>query len=179
MARTAPAVRTEAQFTAVRDSLSAVVVDELFQTVSLVARILTLHRDVERALRGQNSMTLLGALGDVKAQLAGLIFPGFVSRTGLDRLAHFPRYLEAARERVQGLADNPGRDRQRMTEYERVAAAYTEAGGVVPLPADAPPALRRTRWLLEELRVSLYAQRLGTAEPVSPQRIAKALAGRE
>lgn len=179
MARTAPAVRTEAQFTAVRDALSAVVVDELFQTVSLVARILTLHRDVERALRGQNSMTLLGALGDVKAQLAGLIFPGFVSRTGLDRLAHFPRYLEAARERVQGLADNPGRDRQRMTEYERVAAAYTEAGGVVPLPADAPPALRRTRWLLEELRVSLYAQRLGTAEPVSPQRIAKALAGRE
>ena len=124
-------------------------------------------------------MTLLGALGDVKAQLTGLVHPGFISRTGLARLAHLPRYLQAALERVQALADNPGRDRQRMTEYERVAAAFTEAGGTIPLPADAAPALVRTRWLLEEFRVSLHAQRLGTAEPVSPQRIAKALAGRD
>ncbi|RZI94477.1 MAG: DUF3418 domain-containing protein, partial [Microbacterium sp.] len=182
MARSGPSggvVRTAAQFAAVRDALSAVVVDELFQTVSLVARILTLLRDVERAVRDQNSLTLLGALGDVKAQLAGLVFPGFVSRTGLARLAHLPRYLQAALDRVQTLADNPGRDRQRMTEFERVAATFTEAGGTTPLPADAPAALARTRWLLEEFRVSLYAQRLGTAEPVSPQRIAKALAGRE
>ncbi|WP_425836774.1 ATP-dependent RNA helicase HrpA [Microbacterium sp. PA5] len=179
IARTSPVVRTRAQFDAVRDAFSAVVVDELFAAVSLVARILTRLRDVERAVRAQNSMTLLGALGDVKAQVAGLVFPGFVSRIGLTRLAHLPRYLEAAGERVSGLADNPGRDRQRMTEYERVAAAFAEAGGTIPLPADAPPALVRARWLLEEFRVSLYAQRLGTAEPVSPQRIAKALAGRE
>ena len=179
IARTSPRVRTRAEFDAVRDAFSAAVVDELFRAVSLTARILTRLRDVERAVRGQNSMTLLGALGDVKAQLAGLVFPGFVSRIGLDRLAHLPRYLEAAAERVNGLADNPGRDRQRMTEFERVVASFTEAGGVLPLPAEAPPALVRTRWLLEEFRVSLYAQRLGTAEPVSPQRIAKALAGRE
>lgn len=179
IARTSPTVRTRAQFDLVRDALSVAMVDELFRAVSLVARILTRLRDVERAVRGQNSMTLLGALGDVKAQLSGLVFPGFVSRIGLDRLAHLPRYLEAATERVAGLADNPGRDRQRMTEFERVAAAFSEAGGVLPLPADAPAALVRTRWLLEEFRVSLYAQRLGTAEPVSPQRIAKALAGRE
>ncbi len=179
MARTAPRIRTAAEFERVRDTLSQVVVDELFQAVSLVARILTLHRDVERAVRGQNSMTLLGALGDVKAQVAGLVYPGFVSRTGLARLAHVPRYLQAALERVQTLADNPGRDRQRMTEYERVATAFAEAGGTIPLPADAAPALVRARWLLEEFRVSLYAQRLGTAEPVSPQRITKALSGRD
>jgi len=179
IARTSPVVRTRAQFDAVRDAFSSVVVDELFAAVSLVARILTRLRDVERAIRGQNSMTLLGALGDVKSQIAGLVFPGFVSRIGLTRLAHLPRYLEAAAERVAGLADNPGRDRQRMTEYERAAAGFAEAGGTIPLPADAPPALVRARWLLEEFRVSLYAQRLGTAEPVSPQRIAKALAGRE
>ncbi len=66
-----------------------------------------------------------------------------------------------------------------MTEYERSAAGFGEAGGTVPLPADAPANLVQTRWLLEELRVSLFAQRLGTAEPVSPQRIAKALKTRE
>jgi ATP-dependent helicase HrpA len=85
------------------------------------------------------------------------------------------RYLQAALERVKGLADNAGRDRQRMSEFERAAAAYADAGGTVPLPPDASPALTRARWLLEEYRVSLFAQHLGTAEPVSLQRIHKAL----
>ncbi|MFS0866957.1 ATP-dependent RNA helicase HrpA [Microbacterium sp. 179-B 1A2 NHS] len=170
-------VRTEAAFAAARDAFSARVVDELFAAVSLAARILTLQREVERAVRGQNSMTLLAALGDVKGQVAALIHPGFISRTGIPRLQHLPRYLQGARERVDGLADNPGRDRQRMTEYERAAAQYADAGGVLPLPENAPPRLAHVRWLLEEFRVSLFAQRLGTAEPVSLQRIAKALAG--
>ncbi len=62
-----------------------------------------------------------------------------------------------------------------MTEFERAAALYTDAGGAIPLPADSPAALVRTRWLLEEFRVSLFAQTLGTAEPVSLQRIQKAV----
>lgn len=176
MARVAPGgVRTPEQFAVVRDALSTAVVDELFQAVSLTARILTLQRDVERAVKAQNAMTLLAALGDVKAQLSGLIYPGFVSRTGLDRLRHLPRYLQGALERVRTLADNPGRDRQRLTEFERAAALYAEAGGALPLAADAPAPIAHARWLLEEYRVSVFAQALGTAEPVSLPRIAKAL----
>ncbi len=179
IARTVPGglVRTAEEFAQVRTAFAAGVVDELFRTVSLTARILLLGRDVERSLKSQNSLTLLGALGDLKAQVAGLLFPGFVSRTGLTRLAHLPRYLQGALERLQSLADNPGRDRQRMTEFERAATLYLEAGGAIPLPADAAASLRAVRWLLEEYRVSLFAQRLGTAEPVSLQRIQKALAG--
>jgi ATP-dependent helicase HrpA len=177
IARTATdgVVRTRAAFETVRDALSAVVVDELFRTVSLVARILTATRDVERAMRDANSLTLLGALGDIKGQLAGLVFPAFASRTGLDRLAQLPRYLRAALERVRTLSDNPGRDRQRMTEFERAAAVFADAGGVIPLEEDAPASLVHARWLLEEYRVSLFAQSLGTAEPVSLQRIQRAL----
>ena len=179
MARTPAGIRTAEQFAAVRDAFSAAVVDELFQAVSLTARILTAQRDVDRAIKAQNSMTLLAALGDVKAQLAGLVFPGFVARIGLTRLAHLPRYLQGALLRVQSLADGPGRDRQRMTEFERAATAYSEAGGTIPLTPDGPPNLSRARWLLEEYRVSLFAQQLGTAVPVSLQRITKALAGAE
>lgn len=179
IARTAPdgVLRTQAAFEAARDALSAVVVDDLFQTVSLVARILTAQRDVERAMRDQNSLTLLGALNDVKGQLAGLVFRDFASRIGVDRLAHLPRYLRGALDRVRTLSDNPGRDRQRMTEFERAAVLYAEAGGTIPLAADAPPPIAHARWLLEEYRVSLFAQSLGTAEPVSLQRIQKALRG--
>ncbi|HYI51646.1 MAG TPA: ATP-dependent RNA helicase HrpA [Microbacterium sp.] len=168
-------VRTRAEFERVRDALSAVVVDETFQAVSLAARILTGARDADRAVRAQNSLTLLGALNDVKGQLAGLVFPGFISRTGLTRLAHVPRYLRGAKERVDGLADNAGRDRQRMTEFERAVAIYAEAGGSIPLALEATPALSHARWLLEEYRISLFAQHLGTAEPVSLPRIQKAL----
>lgn len=112
----------------------------------------------------------------MKAQIAGLVFPSFVSQTGILRLAHLPRYLQGALLRLQGLADNAGRDRQRMTEFERAATAYADAGGAVPVPPDAAPALVHTRWMLEELRVSIFAQQLGTSEPVSLQRITKALA---
>ena len=177
LSRTAPGavVRTRAEFERVRDALSAAVVDETFHTVSLVARILTGAREADRALRSQNSLTLLGALNDVKGQIAGLVFPGFVSRVGVARLAHVPRYLRGAKERVDGLVDNPGRDRQRMTEFERAAAAFAEAGGVIPPADDGPVALVRTRWLLEEYRISLFAQHLGTAEAVSLQRIQKSL----
>lgn len=178
IARIAPdaAVRTRAGFEAVRDAFSASVVDELFQTVSLTARILTAARDVERAIRDQNSLTLLGALNDVKGQVAGLVFPGFVARTGTARLTHLPRYLRGSLDRVRTLSDNPGRDRQRMTEFERATALYAEAGGTVPPEVDAPASLVHARWLLEEYRVSLFAQSLGTAEPVSLPRIQKALA---
>jgi ATP-dependent helicase HrpA len=168
-------IRTREAFERSRDEFSRVLVDELFQTVSLTARILTASRDVDRAVRSQNSMTLLGALGDVKSQLAGLIHPGFVARTGVTRLAHLPRYLRGALDRVAALADNPGRDRQRMTEFERALVLYSEAGGMMPPALDASAALVHTRWLLEEYRVSLFAQPLGTAEPVSLQRIQKAL----
>lgn len=170
-------VRTRAEFERVRDAFSAASVGRTFQTVSLAAKILLAQREVERAMKDAASMTLLGALNDVRGQVKGLLFPGFLSRTGLQRLQHYPRYLAGALERVKTLSDNPGRDRQRMTEYERAAAGFVDAGGSVPLPGDAPANLVQTRWLLEELRVSLFAQRLGTAEPVSPQRIAKALKG--
>ncbi|UJP11629.1 DUF3418 domain-containing protein [Microbacterium sp. KUDC0406] len=171
-------VRSEAEFTRVRDAVNAALVDELFACVSLVARVLTRTRDVERGIKKQNSLALLAPLNDIRSQLNGLVHPGFVTETGLTQLAHLPRYLDGMLERLKTLADAPGKDRTRMTEYERMASLFADAGGAVPLPADAPAQLVEVRWLLEEYRVSLFAQRLGTAQPVSPQRITKAIAAR-
>jgi ATP-dependent helicase HrpA len=170
-------VRSEAAFARVREHVSSALVDELFACVSLVARILTKARDVERGIKSQNSLALLGPLNDIRTQLSGLLHPGFVSATGVERLAHLPRYLDGMLERLKTLANEPGKDRTRMTEYERMSTVYADAGGTIPLARDASPALVETRWLLEEYRVSVFAQRLGTAQPVSPQRITKALAG--
>jgi ATP-dependent helicase HrpA len=78
--------------------------------------------------------------------------------------------------RVRRMQDNPGRDRQLTTEFDQARRAFEEAGGSVPIDPEADPRLVRVRWLLEELRVGLFAQELRTAETVSVKRIVRALA---
>ncbi|MCL2515583.1 MAG: DUF3418 domain-containing protein, partial [Microbacteriaceae bacterium] len=78
--------------------------------------------------------------------------------------------------RMEKLDENPGRDRVWMTEVQNATARYTEAGGPLPLTPAVRPSIRHARWMLEELRISLFAQPLGTAESVSLQRITKVLA---
>lgn len=168
-------VRTRESFERVRNAVSTEIVDELFKTVSLTAGILTKQREIERALKQANSIALLGPLGDIRVQLTNLVFPGFIAKIGTTQLRHLPRYFDGILMRLSTLQNEPGKDRTRLTEFERAAAMYTDASGTLPLPTD--PAFIPARWLLEEYRISLFAQQLGTAEPVSLQRLAKALPG--
>ncbi|WP_090450041.1 ATP-dependent RNA helicase HrpA [Dyella sp. OK004] len=108
---------------------------------------------------------------DLREQLDGLLTPGFLRELSTSRLAHFPRYLKAMRLRAERLRQDPAKDQQRMLqvlpywrEYLKHRAAGTE-----------PEALAELRWLIEEWRVSLFAQELKTAEPVSAKRLARAL----
>jgi ATP-dependent helicase HrpA len=170
-------VSTRAEFDAVRDRIATAVMDRMFEAVGLVSRILKLARDADKAISKAASLALMSPLADARAQLEALVPAGFVSATGLERLRHLPRYLEGIALRVRKLQDDPGRDRRFLTEYEGAFAAFERAGGRVPIDPEADERLVRARWMLEELRVGLFAQELRTAEPVSPQRIAKVLAG--
>jgi ATP-dependent helicase HrpA len=121
-------------------------------------------------------MALVASLTDAREQLAGLVFPGFISNTGTAQLRHVPRYLRGITSRIEKLPTELARDRAWQTQIQDATARYVAAGGRIPLDPHSPDKLVRVRWMLEELRVSLFAQQLGTAETVSPQRIAKALA---
>ena len=121
-------------------------------------------------------MALVASLTDAREQLDGLVFPGFVSRTGVSQLRHLPRYLAALTSRIEKLPTELARDRAWMTTVQASTADYRAAGGRIPLDPNTSARLVRVRWMLEELRVSLFAQQLGTPESVSPQRIARALA---
>lgn len=169
-------VRTRAEFEAVRDAVAASVMDRMFETVALVSRILVAAREADRAISTASSLQLMSALADARSQLEALVPSGFVSATGLERLRHLPRYLGAITVRVRRMQENPGRDRQWLTEFDQARSAYEKAGGTVPIDPEADPTLVRVRWLLEELRVGLFAQELRTAETVSVKRIVKALA---
>jgi ATP-dependent helicase HrpA len=167
---------TRGEFEATRAEISAGLLDALYDTVSTVSRILEAVRDADRALRGATSLALLPALTDAREQLAGLIFPGFVSNTGITQLRQLPRYLAGITSRIEKLTVDVARDRAWQTEVQAATAGYLAAGGRIPLAPHTSEKLVRVRWMLEELRVSLFAQQLGTAETISAQRIAKALA---
>ncbi|MHB1235850.1 MAG: DUF3418 domain-containing protein, partial [Microbacteriaceae bacterium] len=168
-------VFSRGEFEAVRDALSAGILDRMFQTVSLLAATIAAGREADQAITAATSMSLLGPLTDARAQLDALVFPGFVAATGLTRLPRLPVYLRGITHRIGKLAENPGRDRVWMTEVHTAIERYTAAGGTLPAAPDAPDLLVQARWMLEELRLSLFAQPLGAVGPVSLQRITKLL----
>ncbi|MFJ3383548.1 MULTISPECIES: ATP-dependent RNA helicase HrpA [unclassified Curtobacterium] len=167
---------TKAEFEAARDAVSSTIVDTMFGAVSEVAAVLAAQRKAERALKQANSMALLPALNDMRQQLDRLVFPGFVSVAGLDRLRRIRVYLQGIEARVTKLLQNPGRDATWMREVSVATGRYEDAGGTFPPAVGSHPELVHARWMLEEFRLSLFAQELGTAETVSLQRITKVLA---
>ncbi len=169
------APRDRAGFDAVRETVSAGLMDGLFRAAGLTARVLTAAKEADKAISGASSLAFMGPLADARAQLAALVHPGFVRITGLDQLARVPLYVAGIRYRAEKLADNPGRDRAWQTQVEEAVALYRAAGGELPLTASTPARLVPVRWMLEELRLSLFAQQLGAAGPVSVQRVRKAL----
>ena len=121
------------------------------------------------------SPALEPAVVDIRAQLDGLIAPGFLTVAGTGRLPALARYVKAVGRRLDKLADNAGRDAQQMAVVHRVQDAYAHALSALPPEARASDAAREIRWQIEELRVSLFAQTMGTPVPVSERRIMTAI----
>ena len=142
-----------------------------------VLRILSDWRETDRMLSGRAELVTLPALQDMREQLARLMGRGFLGEAGADRLRRFPTYLLAIRRRREHLDERVARDRQQMDLVRPIDEAYLHQ--VAALQQGRPPGelLRRARWMLEEYRISLFAQQLGTDGPVSDQRIRKLLAG--
>jgi ATP-dependent helicase HrpA len=109
---------------------------------------------------------------DMQAQLQGLVHKRFVADTEYSQLAHFPRYLKAMNIRLEKLRGNPTRDGQLMTEWQTAAAQFQRTIKNQPLK-NLDPRMIEFRWMLEELRVSLFAQELRTPMPVSSKRLQK------
>jgi ATP-dependent helicase HrpA len=158
-------------FTKLNDHVRAGLYDTADAVVGQVERILATAHAVDLRLKSTGSPALIPALTDIRAQLSALIYPGFVTATGWERLPHLHRYLRAIERRLERLPDNPHRDLELtrqiqalQQDYERLRERSRNSAG-----------LRQVRWMLEELRVSLFAQQLGTAYPISEKRIRKAM----
>ena len=108
---------------------------------------------------------------DVRDQLDGLVFRGFLGQVPYERLKDYPRYLRAREQRLDRLFHAAARDRERMAEAALPARRWAERAAAMRAAGRRDPRLEEIRWMIEELRVSLFAQQLGTAYPVSVKRI--------
>ncbi|MGW0433309.1 ATP-dependent RNA helicase HrpA [Micromonospora sp. NPDC003197] len=162
-------------FAALRDRVRADLVDTVVEVVDRVRRVLTTAYAVEQRLGRTNSLTMVAALADIRAQLSGLVHQGFITETGYGRLADVPRYLAGIERRLEKLPQNPQRDREQQTRIEQVQKEYQEMLAALPPSRRNDDAVRQIRWMIEELRVNVFAQALGTPYPVSEQRIYRAM----
>jgi ATP-dependent helicase HrpA len=149
----------------------AELIDTVFSVTAVVERILASTRRIEKQLKGTTSLALISALNDVKSQLEQLVYPGFVARTGYAQLSQLPRYLSAIEKRLERLPGNVQRDALNMAIVQRLEDDYDDAVSALLPGRKAGPELTQVRWMLEELRVSLFAVELGTAYSVSEKRI--------
>ncbi len=135
----------------------------------LLAQVLTEFHGLPKKLQGVN----LQAAADMQAQLQGLVNKRFLLDNEYTQLAHFPRYLKAINVRLEKLRADPARDAKLMAEWTQAASAFLRASKDRLAGKNTDPKLVEFRWMLEELRVSLYAQELRTPMPVSAKRLQK------
>jgi len=165
-------VRDEGRFAEVQVLVRERQAETMRSVVAYTGEVLSRYQEVVRQLEG---MTTSYVTDDVREQVANLVYAGFVLATPDPWFERLSRYLHAAQMRLVAYGTNPARERQSadlISDLEDEYAALVESFPEGPLPAK----VAGVGWLLEELRVSLFAQQLRTAEPVSAKRVRQAMA---
>ncbi|TNF53556.1 MAG: ATP-dependent RNA helicase HrpA [Gammaproteobacteria bacterium] len=166
-----PPIRDRAAFEARLASRRARLSPVATEVLALVGRILDDYQALRQGLAGITQVNWMSSVLDLRAQLDGLIFRGFLLAVPYARLKDYPRYLKAARERLDKLFHAAGRDQQHLRELTPLLDKWRERAAAVQALGRRDPRLEEIRWMLEELRISFFAQRVGTAYPVSLKRI--------
>ena len=165
----------EALVGVMRDELE----DEVYRVARYAAAALTAAREVERVVGEHTSLTLLSTLQEVREHAASLVPGGFITATPPEHLAHLERYLRALVMRVEKAASSPSAASQdaalafQVSQAQEVVDKARAKAASLPADPQREALLEEARWMVEELRVSLFAQTLGTSRKVSLQRITK------
>ena len=176
-------VRSREVFQALVDVMRDELEDEVYRVARYAAAALTAAREVERVVGEHTSLTLLNTLQEVREHAASLVPEGFITATPPEHLAHLERYLRALVMRVEKAASSPSAASQdaalafQVSQAREVVDKARAKAASLPAAPQREALLEEARWMVEELRVSLFAQTLGTSRKVSLQRITKLLSG--
>ncbi|MBS0557940.1 MAG: ATP-dependent RNA helicase HrpA [Proteobacteria bacterium] len=167
-------VRTREAFRSTTNELARELFPAAVERLKIVEEVLSAYAELSPWLEPPLMGYARANYDDLREQLDALVHPGFVRDVEKSRLAHFPRYLKAMRLRAERLRQDAARDQAKMLTVRVYWSDYLK---LVATHGAHDTALAELRWLIEELRVSLFAQELKTAEPVSPKRLAKLVEG--
>lgn len=140
-----------------------------------VEQILTAAHGIRKLFKGKMTLELAFAHSDIQAQLERLIHKGFVTATGAARLPDLLRYMKGIERRMEKIPVDANRDRMYMLKVQHVEQAYQQLVGKLGKGQPIPDEVRNVRWMIEELRISYFAQVLGTPYPVSDKRVLQAI----
>ncbi len=168
-------VWTKADFTAIVQRAGKELGPTTQAAVNRVEKVLAASHEVSVMLPDKPSAAQAAAVADIRSQLERLLPKGFVTATGVARLTDLTRYVTAVARRLERLPQALVADRERMTRVHAVEDAYDDLVSALSPARAEDPKVRDIAWQIEELRVSLWAQQLGTPRPVSEQRIYKAI----
>ncbi|MDP3714442.1 MAG: ATP-dependent RNA helicase HrpA [Mycobacteriales bacterium] len=168
-------VRIAADFAAQLASVKEALPGSVATVVASTERVLSVWHELTAALAAETRPPLRSAVADMTAQVSALVGPGFVAAVGAGRLRDVERYLRGVLRRLDRLPRDPVRDGQSQRRVEAVEQERVAFLTGVPRTLVGTPAVEELRWMVEELRVSLFAPDLKTRYPVSEQRIYKAM----
>ncbi len=166
-------VRSNAEFEAMYEDNRADFLPHCERMCQLVLNILSSYHQITKLMKGKVSLDVALPMSDLKAQLTHLVYPGFLSQTPLARLEHYPRYLDACVIRIEKMARELGKERQYLPLLKQWWTHYLERRAQFEKQGIWDAELEAFRWLIEEQRVSWYAQQLKTYETVSEKRLNK------
>jgi ATP-dependent helicase HrpA len=166
-------VRDQKAFDARVSKAKTRLMDVAQEVCRIVGEILAEHQALRTKMSSAQYAAWPRTLGDIRSQLKELMGPGFIASVPFERLKHYPRYLRAIAVRLDKLASNPERDANWQQQLARYWQAYQARLAADRARGIRDPRLEDLRWMLEELRVSLWAQQLKTPYPVSFKRVEK------
>ncbi|MFM2481215.1 ATP-dependent RNA helicase HrpA [Celerinatantimonas sp. YJH-8] len=167
----AASIRNHVQFEQAREHVRAEIADTTLDLAHDVEQVLSLHYQITKRMKGRVAFDQVMAFSDIKSQLDQLIYRGFVVKTGAAKMKDLQRYLKATERRLEKLPIDSNKDRLAMIQLQPAIDAYQGlASKLINHPLNEVY-LSEIRWMIEELRVSLFAQQLGTAFPISAKRV--------
>jgi ATP-dependent helicase HrpA len=166
---------SRSEFTAMRDRVAGGLASTTRDVLSRVERVLAALHEVQVALPAKPAPAQAAAIADIRAQLTALLPAGFVSATGAAHLLDLARYVNAIGRRLERLPHAVGADSERMARVHVLQDAHRDLVEALSPSRASADDVRDIARLIEEFRVSLWAQQLGTARPVSEQRIYRAI----
>lgn len=166
---------SEEDFAKLHDKVRAELNETVVEIAKQVEQILTAVFNINKRLKGRVDMSMALGLSDIKAQMGGLVYRGFVTGNGFRRLGDTLRYLQAIEKRLEKMAIDPHRDRAQMLKVESIQQAWQQWLNKLPPGRRGDADVQEIRWMIEELRVSFFAQQLGTPYPISDKRVLQAM----